>query len=167
MDSRQNLHRLVTAALFAAAIAVMTAYLLHIPLPTGGYIHLGDAVIYLAAALLPTPYALAAAAIGGGLADLLTAPLWLPATIVIKMLIALPFTCKSAKIITPRNIAAAVIACAVTVIGYFAAEYLIFGTWAALAASISGNLIQSGGSAVVFIIIGLALDKTRLKTKLI
>ena len=45
MDSRQNLHRLVTAALFAAAIAVMTAYLLHIPLPTGGYIHLGDALI--------------------------------------------------------------------------------------------------------------------------
>ena len=69
MDSRQNLHRLVTAALFAAAIAVMTAYLLHIPLPTGGYIHLGDALIYLAACLLPVPYAAAAAAIGAGLAD--------------------------------------------------------------------------------------------------
>ena len=158
----------ILTGLMAAMITLMTAYLCHIPTGiNGGYIHLGDAVIYLAAALLPTPYALAAAAIGGGLADLLTAPLWLPATIVIKMLIALPFTCKSAKIITPRNIAAAVIACAVTVIGYFAAEYLIFGTWAALAASISGNLIQSGGSAVVFMIIGLALDKTRLKTKLI
>ncbi len=32
----------------AGAIAVTTAYLLHIPIPTGGYIHLGDALIYLA-----------------------------------------------------------------------------------------------------------------------
>ena len=63
MDTRQNLHRLVTAALFAAAITVVTAYLLHIPIPTGGYIHLGDTLIYLAACLLPVPYAAAAAAI--------------------------------------------------------------------------------------------------------
>ena len=90
MDSRQNLHRLVTAALFAAAIAVMTAYLLHIPLPTGGYIHLGDALIYLAACLLPVPYAAAAAAIGAGLADLLTAPMWVLPTLLIKALIVLP-----------------------------------------------------------------------------
>ena len=46
----------------------------------GGYIHLGDALIYLAAVLLPAPYAMAAGAIGGGLADLLTAPVWAPAT---------------------------------------------------------------------------------------
>lgn len=152
----------------AAMITLMTAYICHIPTGiNGGYIHFGDSLIYLAAALLPTPYALAAAAIGGGLADLLTSPLWMPATIVIKMLIALPFTCKSAKIITLRNITASIIACMISSIGYFIAEYLIFGTWAALIASISGSLIQSGGSAVFFIIIGLALDKTHMKTKLL
>ena len=74
MSQRENLRLLVTAALFAAAITVMTAYMLHIPIPTGGYIHLGDALIYLAACLLPVPCAAAAAAIGAGLADLLTAP---------------------------------------------------------------------------------------------
>ena len=74
MSRKENLHQLVTTALFAAAITVMTAYMLHIPIPTGGYIHLGDALIYLAACLLPFPYAAAAATIGAGLADLLTAP---------------------------------------------------------------------------------------------
>lgn len=54
---------LVTAALFAAVITLTTAYLLHIPVPTG-YVHLGDAFVYLAASLLPAPYAVAAAAIG-------------------------------------------------------------------------------------------------------
>ena len=57
MKTNQPLYRAVLAALFAAAIALATAYLLHIPLPTGGYVHLGDTLIYLAACLLPTPYA--------------------------------------------------------------------------------------------------------------
>lgn len=168
-EKRKNKMKYRTlTGLMAAMITLMTAYICHIPTGlNGGYIHFGDSLIYLAAALLPTPYALAAAAIGGGLADLLTAPLWLPATIVIKLLIALPFTCKSAKIITPRNVAASVIACIISAVGYYVAEYLIFGTWAALIASLSGSLIQSGGSAVFFVILGLALDKTHIKTKLL
>ena len=56
--------------LMAAMIALMTAYICHIPTGiNGGYIHFGDSLIYIAAALLPTPYAHASAAIGGGLAD--------------------------------------------------------------------------------------------------
>ena len=149
-------------------ITIMTAYICHIPTGVnGGYIHFGDSIIYLAAALLPTPYALAAAAIGGGLADLLTSPMWAPATIVIKMLITIPFTNKSAKIITPRNVIASVIAYFISGFSYFLAEYLLFGTWTALIASMSGSLIQSGGSAVFFIIFGLALDRINAKSKLI
>ena len=106
MNDQQKLHQLILAALFAAAIAVMTAYLLHIPIPTGGYIHLGDTLIYLAACLLPTPYAVMAAAIGGGLADLLTAPLWVVPTVLIKAMVALLFTGKGEKILMPRNIGA-------------------------------------------------------------
>ena len=57
----------------AALITIMTAYICHIPVGTnGGYIHFGDALIYLSATLLPKPYAICAAAIGGGVADLLT-----------------------------------------------------------------------------------------------
>ena len=73
---RQNTSKIVTAGLFAAMITIMTAYICHIPYgANGGYIHFGDTLIYLAAVLLPRPYALAAAAIGGGMADMLTAQL--------------------------------------------------------------------------------------------
>ena len=159
---------LTLTGLMAAMITMMTAYICHIPIGVnGGYIHFGDSIIYLAAVLLPTPYALAAAAIGGGLADLMTAPMWAPATIIIKMLITIPFTNKSAKIITPRNIIATVIAYLITGIGYFIADYIIFGSFgSALIASLSGNLIQSVGSAIFFIIFGLALDKVHLKSRL-
>lgn len=161
-----RLKYLTLTGLMAAMTTIMTACICHIPTGiNGGYIHFGDAVIYLAAALLPTPYALAAAAIGGGLADLMTAPMWAPATIVIKMLIALPFSSKSAKIVTPRNVAASAAACILSGAGYYIAEYLLFGAWAAPAASVAGTLIQSGGSALFFVVFGLALDKTHAKTK--
>lgn len=157
---------LATAGIMAALITLMTAYICHIPVGTnGGYIHFGDSLIYLAAVLLPRPYALAAAAIGGGLADLLTAPMWAPATIIIKMLITLPFTNKSNKIITTRNVIAAIVAYFISGISYFLAEYLIFGTWSVFLTSMAGSLIQSGGSAVFFIIFGIALDRVHIKAR--
>lgn len=159
-----KLQYLTITGLMAALITIMTAYICHVPVGTnGGYIHFGDSLIYLAAVLLPRPYALAAAAIGGGLADWLTAPMWMPATIVIKMLITLPFTSKSTKIITPRNVIASVLAYLISGVGYFLAEYLLFGTWSVFLVSMSQSLVQSAGSAILFIIFGLALDKAHMK----
>ena len=159
---------LTITGLMAAMITIMTAYICHIPIGVnGGYIHFGDSLIYLAAAILPTPYALAAAAIGGGLADLMTAPMWTVATIIIKMLITIPFTNKSTKIITVRNIIATIIAYLISGTCYFFAEYIIFGSFsAAFLSSMTGSLIQSGGSAIFFVIFGLALDKAHIKARL-
>ena len=131
-----------------------------------GYVHFGDALIYLAAALLPKPYVLAAAAIGGGLADLFTAPIWLPATFVIKMLIVLPFTEHSQKIVSIRNVMAAVLAYFISGLGYFAAEYILFETVSIFWISMLQSLVQSGGSAVFFIVFGMALDKTAFKKRI-
>ncbi len=157
---------LTTSGIMAALITIMTAYICHIPVGVnGGYVHFGDALIYLAAVLLPRPYALAAAAIGGGLADLLTAPMWAPATIIIKMLITIPFTSKTTRLVTPRNVIATLLAYLISGIGYFLAEYLIFGTWSVLLVSMSQSLIQSGGSAIFFVILGLALDKAHVKAR--
>lgn len=161
-----KLHYMTITGIMAALIAIMTAYICHIPVGlNGGYIHFGDSLIYLAAVLLPRPYALAAAAIGGGIADLLTAPMWAPATIIIKMLITIPFTNKTSKIITKRNVIATVIAYFISGFGYFLAEYVLFGTWSVLLVSMSQSLIQSGGSAVFFVLFGLALDKAHFKSR--
>lgn len=158
--------RLVITGLMAAMITVMTAYICHVPVGANeGYIHFGDALIYIAAAILPAPYAMAAGAIGGGMADLLTAPVWAPATIIIKMLITIPFTNKKNKIVNTRNVVALFIAFVISSVGYFLAEGLMFGFTTAFFASLGGSVIQSGGSAVVFVIFGLALDKMNFKTR--
>lgn len=158
--------RLVVTAFMAAMTTLMTAYICHIPLGINeGYIHLGDAVIYIAAAILPAPYAMVAGAIGGGLADLLTAPVWAPATIIIKVLITIPFTNQKTKIINTRNVAALFIALVINVVGYFLAEGIMYGFTTAFFVSVSGNLVQSIGSAVVFILFGFSLDKVHFKAR--
>jgi len=155
---------LTTTALFAALICLTTAYLFHIPFgANGGYIHIGDALIYLAATLLPTPYALLAGAIGGAMADLLSAPIWAIPTFFIKMLIALPFTAKGNKIICFRNIAAIFPAGIISCIGYAVAEMLIYGSEAMIYVSLASSLTQAIGSGIVFILIGITLDNMRFK----
>lgn len=126
---------------------------------------MGDAMIYIAAAILPMPYAMAAGAIGGGLADLLTSPVWAPATVIIKMLIVLPFSSKGNRIVTRRNVIALFLAFLISGTGYFLAEGLMFGFKTAFLVSIAGSVVQSGGSAVVFLIFGLALDRLSFKNK--
>ncbi len=164
-SSHQRIFYMTTTALFAALICVTTAWIFHIPIGVnGGYVHVGDALIYLAASILPMPYAMAAGAIGGAFADLFTAPLWAPATFIIKMLIALPFTRKKDKIIVPQNVIGVFIAAVISFIGYYIAEALLFGTWAALIPSLVGTLAQSGGSAVLFLVFGFALDRMGFKT---
>lgn len=168
VKSSQKIRYMAITGLMAAMITIMTAYIAHIPIgANGGYVHFGDSLIYIAAAILPTPYALAAAAIGGGLADLLTAPMWTFATIIIKMVIVLPFTSKSQNIINKRNIFAAIIAYPISGSLYFVAEYIIFGNVSsAFLTSMLGSLVQSGGSAIFFITFGLALDRMHIKAKL-
>lgn len=95
MKSRTT--KLTTTGLFAAMITIITAYICHIPYgANGGYIHFGDALIYLSAVFLPPPYALAAAA---------------------------PF------------------------------------------ASLAGSAVQSGGSAVIFLMLAIVMDKGHVKDK--
>ena len=91
---KKNTRLLCVAAIFTALVFVVTAYL-HIP-TNNGYIHVGDGIIYLAACLLPWPYAIAVGACGALLADCLTGfAVWAPASVIIKALTALLFTAKS------------------------------------------------------------------------
>lgn len=168
MKINQTLKNIVTTALFAAIISVTTAYILHIPIgANSGYIHIGDCFIYLAACFLPLPYAMLAGAIGGGLADLMTAPIWILPTIIIKALIVLPFTSKTDKFINKRNIVAIFVAAIITTVGYYIAEALMFGNWLAPLATLGVGLLQPIGSGFLFVVVGGALDKSNIKNRLI
>ncbi len=167
LSDRHSYKSLCTAAMFAAMIALTTAYLFHIPIGSnGGYLHFGDAFIYLGASLLPMPYACAAASIGGGLADFISGvPIWIIPTMMIKPLTAIWFTNKG-KLLCKRNLFALLLAGLVSNAGYYLAEVALSGNWLAPLATQWGGIIQSGGSAVVFVIIAFALDRAGIKNRL-
>lgn len=66
-----KLKKLIIAAMFGAIICVVTM-VVKIPLPLGGYVHLGDAFIILAGLYLGWVYGGTAAGIGSMLADVFT-----------------------------------------------------------------------------------------------
>ena len=167
MSYHNKLRLLTMTALFAATITVTTAYLLHIPIPTGGYVHLGDTLIYLGACLLPLPWAVSAAAVGAGLADLLTAPMWVLPTLVIKAVLVLFFTNKGGKLLCRRNLAAIVAAGLFSPAAYALAGCAMAGTIAAFVPQFLGTLVQGIGSGALFLVIAPALDGAGLKERLI
>ena len=101
-----------------------------------------------------------------GLADALTAPIWVIATVIIKSLIVLPFTSKKDKIINARNLIALIPALIVTCVGYYLADRILFGAWGAFAAVIP-NVIQVAANAAIYVIFGLALDAAGFKKKVL
>lgn len=158
----------VLTALFAALIFVVTAYLFHIPTPaTGGYIHLGDAFLYLAASILPAPYAVAAGGIGEALSDALTgSAVYALPTLMIKSAMVLCFTPSAKTVISKRNLAAGAAAGGICIGGYYLTEVVLLGGFAAPVAEIPGNLIQAAASAVIYILLGRAFDRLKLKDRL-
>jgi uncharacterized repeat protein (TIGR04002 family) len=166
MNKNVRVFNLVLSALFASLIFVVTAYFPRIP-TARGYIHIGDAVIYLAASMLPAPYAAAAAGLGGFLADALTGyAMWAPYTLVVKIALTLPFTSKSEKIIPARNVAAALAAFPITIGGYYAAAWIMTGNAAAPLAEIPANAVQAAGSMALYAAAAVFMEKTRLKARL-
>lgn len=153
------------AGILTAVVFVFTAYL-HIPSHTG-YTHVGDGVIYLAACLLPLPYAMFVGAGGALLADCLGGfVIWAPGSVVIKSLAVLSFSRKSKRIICRRNISALVPAWALCIGGYYLYEALITGNFSVPLGGIPGYITQCALSSVLFIVVGLALDKLNIKKML-
>ena len=163
MKKNYQLRMLIITALFAAITCALT-FSVRIPTPLG-YTHPGDSIIYLAACVLPFPYALFAAAMGGALADLLAGyPQWAIPTLIIKALISLPYGSKSDKILTKRNAFMVIPAGLITVAGYFGASWIMYD-WASAFVELTGYLSQAAISAVMFVVLAAGLDRIRFKQK--
>lgn len=150
----KKVRRLVLAALFAALCTVMTL-VIQIPSAMQGYLNLGDCAVLLAAWLLGPWYGGAAAGIGSMLADLLSYPLYAPATLAIKLtmgvaagLIFRALHAVGAKLPTAQ-VVSGLAAELIMILGYFLYACLLLGEGLAAAASIAGNAVQGA--------VGLAL----------
>ena len=162
----QKIRLMCIAGIFTAIVFVFTAYL-HIPSHTG-YTHVGDGFIYLAACMLPMPYAMFVGAGGALLADCLTGyAIWAPGSIIIKTVAVLFFSRKSARIISLRNLVALIPAWAVCIGGYYLYEALITGNFVAPLSGIPGYITQSVLSSILFVVAGLAMDKLNAKNTLV
>ncbi|MCL1881350.1 MAG: TIGR04002 family protein [Oscillospiraceae bacterium] len=181
MKINNTVKHLTFSAVFAALIFVSIT-VTRIPNGLGGFIHFGDSLIYLSAALLPFPYGLLVAAIGPGLFNLFSeSPFWFPFTVIIKPITALCFSNRGTHILGNRpkyrNYIAPVIAGTLNTVLYFFANMALFSlgflgvtsdrtsAWTAGIVSLPGLLMQAGGSIVFFYIIAFALDKMEFKRR--
>lgn len=168
----KKLYYSVSAALFTAIITVSTAYIKFNTGINNGYLHFGDSIIYLAACIIPAPYSLFCAALGGALADVLAgSAVWAPFTAIIKALNALVFVLvlkyknkKDNKIMSVKSAVAGVISGFVTVFGYLIAEGLLY-TFPTAWTSVPFSIIQAAGSLIIFIIAASALDRIEFKKR--
>ena len=153
------------SAMFAAMVFALT--MLHVPIGAGGYIHVGDAVIYVVALLMGGPWAFLSAAIGAAVAGLVSGvAVYAIPSMIIKVLIAVPFVMiskKSEKLLNVKSALFTVLSGAITILGYFVTDLIVYREGAV--ADLPANVIQAVGSAVVFLILAFALDRADIKTR--
>ena len=171
-ERRVSVKTLALTAMFAALVTVSTAFI-KVPAPLG-YAHAGDAIVYLAACLLPPPFGFFAAGIGGATADLLSgyAVFALP-TAIIKSL-----TGPGHQLLMVGDIKQSIYGFRHAEPELFDRERRTFSDDAEAASTIlfneayaitetPFNVMQAIVCAVLFTALGAALDSVKLKKKLI
>ncbi|MBE6693249.1 MAG: ECF transporter S component [Ruminococcaceae bacterium] len=162
----KKLYLTVYSAVFAALICVATM-IIYIPIPTGGYAHLGDGLVLLSGLFLPIPYAAIAAGLGSALADIFSGyAIYAPATLIIKALCAvtaaLVFRALKKLPLILRTVFSCITAEILMVLGYLVVEAFALGYGAAALGGIFGNTMQGCVGTVGCSVLYLALRKTRL-----
>ncbi len=160
---KSHLHKTVTAAMFTALCCVATMVM--IPVPAGGYVHAGDALVLAAGFILGPVYGTFAAALGSALADLfLGYAVYAPGTFVIKALVALCACLLSRQLGKINGVLAGFIAALVAeiimVLGYFLYAALIFGEgMAAFLTTVPSNVVQGVFGVAVGVPLSLVIRK--------
>lgn len=166
--------KLVLTALFIALTAVAILFI-RVPIPfTQGYVHLGDAVIFLGILVLGWKRGAVAAAFGGAMGDLIGGfAIWAPWTFAIKGIMALLIGLVLQAAIGGREVssgrliavetAAMVLAGAFETAAYFGAEGIMYGNWAVAALGIPWNIGQFAVGMAVAVLINAALVRTPVK----
>ncbi|MBE5040125.1 ECF transporter S component [Ructibacterium gallinarum] len=133
-----SLKKFVRIAMLTALAAVLTMFP-QIPTGTGGYVHFGDSIIYLAAVFMGPWAGAAVGAIGHSIADLMSGyAIFAFPTFVIKGCIGYTVgKIVSGKLQPKRMIMAALAALGIVTFGYFLAEWPMYGIAAAVVVFIS------------------------------
>lgn len=163
-DSTMEQVKFLTVTAIGIALVYVFTALINIRLPfalQGGLIHLGNVPLFIFAIIFGRKTGAVAGGIGMGLFDLLSGwTAWAPFTLVIVGLMGYVM-----GLITEKKqgfrwyVVAMAAACAIKIAGYYIAEGIIYGNWAAPVTSIPGNLLQIGTAAVIVLIVIVPLKK--------
>ena len=100
---------------------------------------------------------------GGFGGDLTGYAVWAPGSAVIKALTVFCFCRTGKKLLSGRNLWALPVAAVVCIGGYYLYGSLITGNFAAPLADVTGNVMQSLCSSVLFAVLAAAADKMSMK----
>ena len=171
MTNREKTNKIILTGLMMAMIVVATI-VIPIPVPFGtGYIHFGDAMIFLSVLILGWKYGAIAAGVGSALADLLVGyAIWAPWTLVVKGLMGAIVGIFILKSIHKKGmellgvpvyqLIGMVLGGLVMVAGYYVAEGVIYGNFVAALLGIPWNIVQFSVGAVLATLLSAALYKT-------
>lgn len=172
--------QLVMTALMTALVLIGTV-VIRIPIPmTQGFVHLGDAMIYIGVLLLGRKNGTAAAALGSVMADILSGyAFWAPWTLIIKAAMAYvagifidPIAHSDGNTsgishlhidAHPRLIAAVGMSLGglLMTAGYYVAESVMYGSWPAAALGIPWNIGQFAVGIMIALSISTAVSRIR------
>ncbi|HWQ79643.1 MAG TPA: ECF transporter S component [Anaerovoracaceae bacterium] len=174
ITNKERTMKIILAGLMMAMIVVATM-LIVIPTPfTNGYIHLGDAMIFLSVLILGWKRGAVAAGVGSALADLLLGyAVWVPWTLVIKgvmgavmglfILRAMQKPGKNILGVPVYQLLGMILAGFFMAAGYFIAGGVIYGNFVTAAMGIPWNIVQFSVGVVIASILAAALYKTPTK----
>lgn len=162
---RESIKKLTYGGLMTALVFIATGIIPSIPVPgtTGGYIHIGDSMIYVASILLGWKYGAIAGGLGSALADIAKGyAYWALPTLIIKSIMGiiaglLPYKLnkksENNKPIHFSSIIGITISGIWMIIGYYIAECIMVGNFIAPIASIPYSLLQFIGGIIIAIIV--------------
>lgn len=172
--NREKTTKIILTGLMMAMIVVATI-VIPIPVPFGtGYIHFGDAMIFLSVLILGWRYGAVASGFGSALADLLVGyAIWAPWTLFVKGIMAAVmglFIVKSMKRqginilgVPVYQLIGMILAGCFMAAGYYVAEGMIYGNFVAAIAGIPWNVVQFTVGTIIATILAAALYKTPAK----
>ncbi len=166
-----DVKQLTAAGLMAALIFILTLF--HINNVAGGYIHLGDSLVFFSALLVGPLYGFLAAGIGSMLADLFSGyPMYAIPTFFIKGCMAL-IVYYGYAILNRSNgdskskfgkiFFVSAVASAFMVLGYFVTEIFLIDFWAAVA-DIPLNAVQAIASSLLSVVLLVPVETIILYT---
>ena len=166
-NSRKKTFNLILTSMLIALVFVATL-LLNIKLPitaNGGLVHLGTAMLFIAAFLFGPKKAAIAGAVGMGLFDLVSGwTLWAPFTIVARGLQGyivgkIAWSNGRNGNSVAFNLLGAIVSVPVMLAVYYLCEGILYNNWIAPVASIPGNIVQNVVGILVAIPVCIALKK--------